>query len=169
MHDIWNPWHGCVKKSEGCQNCYMYFLDRQRNADGQKIYRVKNNFDYPLHKDKNGAYKVRSGEQIRVCMTSDFFLEEADAWRSEAWKIIKQRPDVVFFLLTKRPERAAFCLPPDWGDGWENVFSTSPAKIRFGPTSGFLSCLNCRLSTKALWSRRLSGKSALKIICLRGK
>lgn len=122
MHDIWNPWHGCVKKSEGCQNCYMYFLDRQRNADGQKIYRVKNNFDYPLHKDKNGAYKVRSGEQIRVCMTSDFFLEEADAWRSEAWKIIKQRPDVVFFLLTKRPERTAFCLPPDWGDGWENVF-----------------------------------------------
>lgn len=28
MHDIWNPWHGCVKCSEGCQHCYMYFLDR---------------------------------------------------------------------------------------------------------------------------------------------
>ena len=38
MHDIWNPWHGCVKKSEGCQHCYMYFLDKQRNADGSKIY-----------------------------------------------------------------------------------------------------------------------------------
>ena len=25
MHDIWNPWHGCKKCSEGCQNCYMYF------------------------------------------------------------------------------------------------------------------------------------------------
>ena len=24
MHDIWNPWHGCVKCSEGCKNCYMY-------------------------------------------------------------------------------------------------------------------------------------------------
>lgn len=22
MHDIWNPWHGCVKASEGCENCY---------------------------------------------------------------------------------------------------------------------------------------------------
>ena len=22
LHDIWNPWHGCVKCSEGCQNCY---------------------------------------------------------------------------------------------------------------------------------------------------
>jgi protein gp37 len=30
MHDIWNPWHGCVKCSEGCQNCYMYYLDKLR-------------------------------------------------------------------------------------------------------------------------------------------
>ena len=26
MHDIWNPWHGCVRVSPGCANCYMYFL-----------------------------------------------------------------------------------------------------------------------------------------------
>lgn len=122
MHDIWNPWHGCIKKSEGCRNCYMYFLDRQRNQDGSLIYKVKNNFDYPLHKDKSGAYKIKSGEQLRVCMTSDFFLAEADKWRGEAWKIMQQRPDVVFFLLTKRPERVRDCLPPDWGEGWENIF-----------------------------------------------
>ena len=122
MHDIWNPWHGCVKKSEGCQNCYMFFLDRQRGGDGSLIYKVKNNFDYPLHTDKNGCYKIKSGEQIRVCMTSDFFMAEADQWRPEAWKIMRSRPDVVFFLLTKRPERVEDCLPPDWGDGWENIF-----------------------------------------------
>ena len=34
MHDIWNPWHGCVKYSEGCMNCYMYVLDKMRNQDG---------------------------------------------------------------------------------------------------------------------------------------
>ena len=34
LHDIWNPWHGCVKCSEGCQNCYMYFLDRMRDQNG---------------------------------------------------------------------------------------------------------------------------------------
>lgn len=49
-------------------------------------------------------------------------MAEADGWRPEAWRIIKQRPDVVFFLLTKRPERVRSCLPPDWNDGWENVF-----------------------------------------------
>ena len=122
MHDIWNPWHGCKKCSEGCQNCYMYFLDEQRGKSGADIYRTKSGFNYPLSKDRYGRYKIQSGEQLRVCMTSDFFLEEADEWRDEAWSIIRQRPDVVFFLLTKRPERVSGCLPYDWGEGWENVF-----------------------------------------------
>lgn len=122
MHDIWNPWHGCKKISEGCKNCYMYYLDRFRNQDGSNIYKVTNNFDYPLHKDRKGNYKIRSGEQLRICMTSDFFLEEADEWRKEAWEIIRQRPDVIFFILTKRPERVKDNLPDWWEDGLENVF-----------------------------------------------
>ena len=122
MHDIWNPWHGCRKKNEECENCYMFFLDRMRDRDGAEIYRTKTGFTYPLQKDRQGNYKVKSGEMLRVCMTSDFFLEEADAWRDEAWEIISRRPDVKFFLLTKRPERVAEHLPYNWGNGWENVF-----------------------------------------------
>ncbi len=122
MHDIWNPWHGCTKISEGCQHCYMYFLDRKRGMDASNIFRTQNGFLYPLKKGRNGLYKIQSGELIRVCMSSDFFLEEADAWREEAWRIIKARSDVKFFLLTKRPERVLQTLPTDWGDGWENVF-----------------------------------------------
>lgn len=122
MHDIWNPWHGCIRKSEGCDHCYMYFLDQMRGGDGSQIYRTKAGFNYPLQKDRSGQYKIKSGEMIRVCMTSDFFLKEADPWRADAWDIIRARSDVIFFLLTKRPERVAECLPPDWGEGWENVF-----------------------------------------------
>ncbi len=122
MRDIWNPWHGCVKKSEGCKNCYMFFLDAQRGRSGAEIFRVKNNFDYPLHKDKFGNYKIKSGEFLKVCMTSDFFLEEADQWRNAAWDIMRKRPDVVFTLVTKRPERIKQCLPSDWNDGWENIW-----------------------------------------------
>ena len=121
MYDIWNPWHGCVKTSEGCENCYMYYLDRKRNADGHLVYKT-NSFDYPLQRRRGGGYRIQSGELIRVCMTSDFFLEEADKWRPQAWSMIKERSDVIFFLLTKRPERVAGCIPPDWGEGWENVF-----------------------------------------------
>ncbi len=120
MHDIWNPWHGCVKCSEGCRNCYMYYLDRLRDRRGDEIYKT-GNFTYPIRKDRSGRYKIRSGEMIRVCMTSDFFLKEADCWREEAWDLMRERSDVRFFLLTKRPERVSSCLPSDWGDGWENI------------------------------------------------
>ena len=75
-----------------------------------------------MSKDRKKQYKIQSGEMLSVCMTSDFFLEEADEWRDEAWNIMRERSDVVFLLLTKRPERIRKCLPEDWGDGWENIF-----------------------------------------------
>ncbi len=50
MRVMWNLWHGCHKKSEGCLHRYLHF-----------------------------------------------------------------------FMITKRPERIAQCLPDDWGDGYENV------------------------------------------------
>ncbi len=122
MHDIWNPWHGCKKISEGCENCYMYYLDKVRsNKDGAIIYKSKTNFNYPLQKDKYGEYKIKSGETIRICMTSDFFLSETDEWRDDVWKIIKKRSDVIFFILTKRADRIKDNLPSDWNEGYENV------------------------------------------------
>ena len=122
MHSNWNPWHGCIKCSEGCQHCYVYYLDAMRGKNGADIYKTKTGFRYPLSKDREGRYKIQSGEMISVCMTSDFFLQEADLWRGEAWEIMRKRSDVVFLLLTKRPERIQECLPAGWGDGWDNIF-----------------------------------------------
>jgi protein gp37 len=53
---------------------------------------------------------------------SDFCLPEADPWRLEAWEIMRRRPDLVFQICTKRPERLLECLPADWGDGWPHVW-----------------------------------------------
>ena len=122
MHCNWNPWHGCIKCSEGCQYCYVYYLDAMRGKSGADVYKTKTGFKYPLSKDRAGRYKIQSGEMISVCMTSDFFLKEADEWREGAWEIMRRRSDVIFLLLTKRPERVGECLPPDWGDGWDNIF-----------------------------------------------
>ena len=121
MDDIWNPWHGCRKYSEGCEHCYMYYLDSQRDKDGSKIYKVKTNFNMPLKKSRNGEYKIPSGACIRVCMTSDFFLGEADEWRDEVWEMIRTRNDVTFWLQTKRAERVFNNLPKWWGKGLDNV------------------------------------------------
>lgn len=122
MHDIWNPWHGCIKISPGCKNCYMYCLDKRRgiSMSSNTIAKTKN-FEYPLSKDRYGNYIIKPGERIRVNMTSDTFLEEADKWRIRMWEIIKIRSDVIFWLLTKRPERILANLPNDWGNGYNNV------------------------------------------------
>ncbi len=88
-----------VKRSvRGCQNCYMYYLDQKRNQDGHYIYKTQN-FNYLIARDKNGDYKIKSGEVIRVCMTSDFFLEEADQWpkRSMADDKSKKRCYLLYF------------------------------------------------------------------------
>lgn len=120
-HYQWNPWHGCHKCSPGCLNCYVYYLDGKRGKDAGIVTRSKTNFDLPLKKDRQGAYKLPSGHEIATCFTSDFFLPEADPWREEAWAIIRQRPDLDFLICTKRIERFSSCLPEDWGSGYENV------------------------------------------------
>lgn len=99
----------------------MYFIDRLHGADGSRIYRTQN-FDYPVKRKRDGSYKLPPGSFISVCLSSDFFLKEADEWRAEAWRIMKERSDVLFYILTKRPERVMECLPPGWNDGWENIF-----------------------------------------------
>jgi protein gp37 len=98
----------------------MYFLDKKRGIDTSRVYRTAN-FDLPLRRKRDGSFKLPSGMSLYVGLSTDFFVEEADQWRNEAWRIIRQRPDVSFRLLTKRASRIGQCLPDDWGDGYENV------------------------------------------------
>ena len=56
-----------------------------------------------------------------TCFTSDFFVEDADKWRAEAWEMIRCRSDLHFMMITKRIDRFSDCLPDDWGDGYDNV------------------------------------------------
>ncbi len=119
--NLWSPWHGCHKCSAGCKNCYVFFLDGLHQKDTNVVLRSKTNFNLPLKKSRDGSYKIESGSEVATCFTSDFFLEEADPWRAEAWEIIKKRPDVNFLICTKRAERIGLCLPSDWGDGYSNV------------------------------------------------
>jgi protein gp37 len=123
----WNLWHGCRKISPGCKNCYVYRGDERYGRDSREV-RKTGNFNLPIRRGRSGAYKIPPGETVYTCFTSDFFLDEADVWRGEAWKIIRSRNDLNFFIITKRIDRFYKELPSDWGEGYENVTIYSTAE-----------------------------------------
>ena len=118
---LWNPWHGCHKYSAGCVNCYVYRIDKKHNKDSTIVTKNKT-FNMPIERNKKGEYKVKPGSIIYTCFSSDFFVNDADIWRKEAWKMIKERSDCTFFFLTKRIDRFYDVIPCDWGSGYPNVF-----------------------------------------------
>lgn len=118
---VWNPWHGCKKISPGCYHCYVYQRDAEFGKNSSTIKKTAN-FDLPLKRNRKKEYKLLpSDEPVYICMSSDFFIEEADAWRPDVWQMIQRRSDLRFFIITKRIERFYRCIPEDWGEGYENV------------------------------------------------
>lgn len=116
----WNPWHGCVKYSAGCLNCYVYRHDAKYEMDASEV-RKNLNFDLPVKKKRDGSYRLQPHQMVATCFTSDFFLDRADEWRAQAWQMMKERSDLNFFMLTKRILRFNERLPDDWGEGYPNV------------------------------------------------
>lgn len=116
----WNPWHGCHKYSAGCLNCYVYRMDGRHGKDADVVKKT-NDFYLPIAHARDGSYKIPSGSLIWTCFTSDFLLADADEWRSEAWRMMKERSDCAFLFITKRITRFAECVPEDWGEGYPNV------------------------------------------------
>ncbi len=117
---MWEPWRGCRRISEGCRNCYIHKGDKKRGTDTRVIVKTER-FYAPIEKNRNGEYKMRSGQIVYVCFSSDFLIEDADVWRAECWEMMKTRSDLFFIFLTKRIERFEMCVPTDWGEGYDNV------------------------------------------------
>ncbi|MDR0419368.1 MAG: phage Gp37/Gp68 family protein [Prevotellaceae bacterium] len=116
----WNLWHGCHKYSEGCKNCYVYRGDAKRGKDSTIVAKTSY-FDAPVKKNRKGEYKIPSGSTVYTCFSSDFFIKDADEWRSDAWNMIRERSDLNFLMITKRIERLQECVPNDWEEGYDNV------------------------------------------------
>ena len=123
-------------------------MDAYFGRDPEQVVRT-NVFDLPLRRDRHGDYKLAPGSEVFTCLTSDFFLEEADPWRAEAWALMRARPDVQFSIITKRIVRLTDCLPADWGMAipmlpWAPPWRTSARRT--------FACLIC-------WRRPCSGVS----------
>ena len=118
----WNPWHGCTKISPGCKYCYVYRQDEMYGSTmASSLCRKTGAFALPIKRRRDGSFKIPPGKIVFTCFTSDFLLEDADPWRAECWRMMRQRSDCWFYFFTKRIHRLADCLPPDWGEGYDNV------------------------------------------------
>ena len=110
----WNPFQGCRKVSPGCAHCYMYRDKKRYGQDPATVIRSKpGTFNAPLH--------WKEPAKVFVCSWSDFFIEDADEWREEAWDIMRATPHLTYMLLTKRPENIKGRLPMSYeafGGGW---------------------------------------------------
>lgn len=112
----WNIARGCSKVDEDCKFCYMYreSLNGTR-YEPKKVVRTKTVFNLPL--------KLKEPSKIFTSSLTDFFHEDIDSYRNEAWDIIRKCPHHTFQILTKRPERIVEHLPDDWGSyGYKNVW-----------------------------------------------
>lgn len=91
------------------------FSEQTRYGNNPEVVRrSKTKFTDPL--------KWKEPKVIFTCSWSDWFHKDADAWRDEAWQIIKDTPHHTYQILTKRPGRIFRHLPVDWGGGYPNVW-----------------------------------------------
>ena len=123
-----NPWMGCAKVSAGCRNCYAEALTTGRM--GLRLWGA----DAPRQVTKGPWREVRrwdaaarrDGVRRRVFCASlaDVFEDHptADATRPALWDLVRALDGLDWQILTKRPERIADHLPPDWGGGWPHVW-----------------------------------------------
>lgn len=128
-----NFWIGCTKVSAACDHCYA-----ERDWDHRK-HRVT----WGPHGDRSPAKagadvcrKVRKGAaafiaehgrkpRIFVNSLSDFADNHKSIlpeWREAVWLEARRSPDVIFMILTKRPQNLPGYLPADWGGGYPNVW-----------------------------------------------
>ena len=123
-----NFWIGCSKVSAGCKNCYAIPIAKQRKW-------AKWGVNEPRHITSVAYWKqpyawnrkaLKNGKRLRVFCASlaDVFDSHPDLVepRERMWKVIRETRCLDWLLLTKRPENIASMLPPDWGDGYPNVW-----------------------------------------------
>lgn len=116
MRNIWDPWRDFSQFEQDQGLC----PESSSLQDAPAFCRMLSLYD-PLRRSDRDHKAIRSGETVYARTSPDFFSEKTDPMREDAWNVIRERPDVIFFLSTELPYRISRFLPEDWGSGWENV------------------------------------------------
>lgn len=122
-----NPWEGCQKVGPGCDNCYaeardVRFTGGSHWGPGAPRRRTgAANWQKPVRWDRDAAEGVLAGRaRPRVFCSSlaDVFDNAVDPqWRLDLADLIRETPNLVWMLLTKRIGNAAAMLAAMFPEG----------------------------------------------------
>lgn len=118
----WNPITGCDKISSGCKFCYAEIMTRRLKAMGQEKY--KNGFKLTLHPEVlNEPYSWKKGKMIFVNSMSDLFHKNVPVdYIQQVFKVIKENPQHVFQVLTKRADILNYYDSEGWLEWPHNLW-----------------------------------------------
>lgn len=133
-----NPWRGCTKVSAGCAHCYAETLSGRNpgtlgiwGKHGTRVIAAESYWKQP-HKWNREAEQAGERRRVFCASLADVFegmasmpaeaFHAVTAARIRLFHLITQTPWLDWLLLTKRPENIIGQLPPDWGNGYPNVW-----------------------------------------------
>lgn len=105
----WNPVHGCSKVSAGCENCYAERISRQYNHTEHPWTNEHADENVSMRPDKlEEPYGIDEPSRIFVNSMSDLFHSKiTDEFIRDVFAVMRNCPEHIFQVLTKRPGRAA--------------------------------------------------------------
>lgn len=105
----WNPWIGCTKISPACDGCYAEALmdNRLGKAQWGNHPRVRTGAHTWSDPERWQRKAEKAGDRPFVFCASlaDIFDNQVPAeWRADAFDVMRRTPNLVYLLLTKRPQ-----------------------------------------------------------------
>lgn len=166
-----NPWIGCTKVSPACDGCYAEAMMDKRygrvewgapgKGAGTRSRTTPGNWRKPVHWNKKAAETGTRPFVFCASLADVFDNQVPHEWRSDLFDMIRKTPNLVWLLLTKRPQnivKMSTIDDPRWlGEAWprnaaigttvedqeradRNVPALLNAKTELNPAFAFLSC-----------------------------
>lgn len=119
---------GCTKIDPGCKHCYAETLSKRYGHDvwGPSAPRrvlSKSYWHQPVKWD-SAAQACGTRPKVFTSSMCDVFEDHPTITeqRERLWPLIRETPNLDWQILTKRADRIAANLPPDWDTGYPNVW-----------------------------------------------
>jgi protein gp37 len=117
-HHTFNPWIGCAKLSDACDNCYaekeraVTCLGVKWGAGEARHRTAASTWKQPLAWNRRAAKEGRRARVFCASLGDVFDAEVSDDWRDDLFALIAATPHLDWLLLTKRPK-----VMRDYADG----------------------------------------------------